>query len=81
MRNQLMPNSNLATAEIRTHFAKVGKEGEMILEHYESNEFSLLCNMLASDGRPGPVIKVSTQRERERKKKQAKPTLLSLGGG
>lgn len=54
-----MPNSNLATADIQTMFAKVGKGGELLLEHYDSNEFALLCNLLASEGKPGKVIKVT----------------------
>jgi hypothetical protein len=27
----------------------------MVLEHYESNEFALLCNLLVCEGLPGKV--------------------------
>jgi len=78
-----MPNTNLATGEINTYFAKVdqkvrqrtgapcspshsygkltppslhcSQDGSMILEHYDSNEFALLGNFLASEGKQGKV--------------------------
>lgn len=54
------PNSNLATGEICTHFAKM-KGGKAVLERYMSNEFGLLANLLATEGKPGKVVKVSAQ--------------------
>jgi len=55
---ELMPNSNLATGEIHTHFAKM-KDGAPVLERYMSNEFGLLANLLATEGKAGKVLKVS----------------------
>eukprot|EP00042_Codosiga_hollandica_P055804 m.789771 g.789771 ORF g.789771 m.789771 type:complete len:160 (-) comp59198_c0_seq2:1234-1713(-) len=53
-----MPNINLATHEIKSHFAKIDQSGNGQLVHYESYEFSILCNLLASQGQPGKVIRV-----------------------
>ena len=41
-------------------FASVlpAQDGGMVLEHYESNEFGLLGNFLASEGKAGKVFKV-----------------------
>ncbi|EGD81676.1 hypothetical protein PTSG_02390 [Salpingoeca rosetta] len=56
---EMMPNTNIATQEIRSYFAKVRPEtGDMVLEHYESNEFGLLGNFLASEGKQGAVLRV-----------------------
>ena len=52
-----MPNSNLATGEIKTHFAKM-KDGKPELERYMSNEFGLLANLLATEGKRGKVLQV-----------------------
>eukprot|EP00037_Helgoeca_nana_P019285 m.187699 g.187699 ORF g.187699 m.187699 type:complete len:317 (-) comp24800_c0_seq1:208-1158(-) len=57
---ELIPNSNLASGEICTHFAKM-KDGVAVLERYMSNEFGLLANLLATEGKPGRVLKVSAQ--------------------
>lgn len=54
---ELMPNSHLATDTIKTHFAKM-KDGKPILERYMSNEFGLLANLLATEGKGGKVLKV-----------------------
>eukprot|EP00040_Diaphanoeca_grandis_P005596 m.33596 g.33596 ORF g.33596 m.33596 type:complete len:315 (+) comp16844_c0_seq2:203-1147(+) len=55
---ELMPNTNLTSGEICTHFAKM-VDDKPVLERYSSNEFGLLANVLASEGKPGQVIKVS----------------------
>ena len=55
---ELMPNSHLGTGKICTHFAKM-KDGVPTLERYMSNEFGLLANLLASEGKRGPVLKVT----------------------
>eukprot|EP00050_Salpingoeca_kvevrii_P020571 m.100138 g.100138 ORF g.100138 m.100138 type:complete len:125 (+) comp8922_c0_seq1:494-868(+) len=57
-----MPNTNLATNEIHSRYAKVSQTGEAVLSHYESNEFSLLCNLLASEGKTGKVLHVKAHR-------------------
>lgn len=31
------------------------QKGEMVLEHYQSDEFALLANVLASEGKQGKV--------------------------
>lgn len=65
-----MPNSHTGKNVINTQYAKVGKvrwlqtpwsltamyqKGEMVLEHYQSDEFALLANVLASEGKQGKV--------------------------
>jgi len=55
---ELMPNTNLTTGEIHTHYAKM-EDGKPTLTRYASNEFGLLANVLGSEGKPGQVIKVS----------------------
>ena len=65
-----MPNSNLATADIQTHYAKVGKKGELVLEHYESNEFGLLCNLLASRTKTKKIINIKERKNGEKRKKK-----------
>eukprot|EP00050_Salpingoeca_kvevrii_P020573 m.100177 g.100177 ORF g.100177 m.100177 type:complete len:306 (+) comp8922_c0_seq5:90-1007(+) len=60
--SELMPNTNLATNEIHSRYAKVSQTGEAVLSHYESNEFSLLCNLLASEGKTGKVLHVKAHR-------------------
>lgn len=60
MNCELMSNSNLSTGEIKSYFAKVNpKDDSMMCEHYDSTEFGLLGNFLASEGKRGTVLKVS----------------------
>ncbi|EDQ90541.1 uncharacterized protein MONBRDRAFT_20550 [Monosiga brevicollis MX1] len=59
---EMMPNTHIATHTIKSYFAKVDPEdGSMVLNPYSSNEFGLLGNFLASEGRPGKVIKVEAE--------------------
>jgi len=55
---ELMPNTHISTGKIKTHFAKM-KHGKPVLEHYSSNEFGLLGNLLCTEGKPGKVLKVT----------------------
>lgn len=55
---ELMPNTNIGTGDIRTTYAKIQADGTGLLTHYESNEFSILLNVLASNGERGRVLKV-----------------------
>ena len=55
---ELMPNSNLATGNIMTHYAKM-QDGKPVTTRYMSNEFGLLGNLLASEGKRGRVLKVT----------------------
>jgi len=78
---ELMPNSHLATHKIMTHFAKM-RDGKPVLERYMSNEFGLLGNLLASDGKRGEVLKITaTGRTSEKTFVNAIRTALSAKYG
>eukprot|EP00049_Salpingoeca_infusionum_P007443 m.121073 g.121073 ORF g.121073 m.121073 type:complete len:252 (+) comp13700_c0_seq7:722-1477(+) len=56
---QLMPNVHIGKQKIESRFAKVNPlDGSCEVIHYDSTEFGLLGNFLATEGVSGQVIKV-----------------------
>lgn len=89
---ELMPNVSYAGEQVtnRTHSARVTQDGGCACERLDSTECALMCNLYASEGLPGPVLKV-TARGRTGKlnftdairfaiKKQFGEKPISLGG-
>ncbi|XP_035213235.1 ester hydrolase C11orf54 homolog isoform X2 [Stegodyphus dumicola] len=60
---EMMPNIKFNEDEFNnTHVAKIGKDGNCELVHLKDNEeFCLLGNLFASEGKSGKVIKVTAQ--------------------
>ncbi|XP_054168677.1 ester hydrolase C11orf54 homolog [Oppia nitens] len=63
---ELMPNisfeNNCNDITNKTHFAKIDEKGGCELSLVKTMDFALLCNLFASEGQTGPVIKVSAKK-------------------
>ena len=64
---ELMPNTNLKSKEIRSHFTKINESNTYETASYNSNEFGGLCNVGICDGKPGKVLEVRVKQRRGEK--------------